>query len=402
MEKNFVKLVERDSASELQAYFENMPEGKPLDIHEEKLLLEYFSPLAVKSYINRFRFSEKAEKIFIEKASSELRRTYIHYYGLQKSTERFLVDKNLTAAAIDYTDTRGFDDVNYLLKYGSAALIRDHLRENKLETDQQVLMLLHHENKGLFPMYLRKGRFISEAVQTVLVEERCHDAFKALTSYYYSQYSKKCHGTHMTYDEMVKKGLTGLFLSESIQLKVIDSEDKRLIEQMILTTPLCLAVQKLMFERNYGPGWFKNHVEHLYGVGGYRFEPELEKRLFKLLASKDLDDCLTKFRLRDDMSFVQNASPAAIAKYIKDYWLSDEAQVALVARGNIELIEKFISRFTPEHGMCWQAEVKLVEICSPKTIMLYTAFHSMCGDALALLGKKSQEALADYYTKHAY
>ena len=402
MEKKFIELVERDSVSELQAYFADMPEGKPLDIHEEQVLLEYFSPLAVKSYINRFRFSEKAEKMFIEKAPSELRRQYIHYYGLQKGTERFIIDKNLTEAAMDYTDTRGFEDVNYLLKYGSATIIRGHLRENKLTSDSQLVTLLYHENKSLFPAYIRHGRFISDVVQTVVVEEHHHEAFRALTNYYYGQYLKKCRNGHQSYDDMLKKGVTGVFLSENIQLKVMDSEDKRLIEQMILTTPLAVSVQKLMFERNYGPGWFKNHAEHLYGVGGYRFAPEYEKKMFKLLANKDLDDCLTKFRQRDDVSFVQMASVGAVTKYIKDYWLSDDAQVALVARGNAELIEKLISRYTPEHGMCWQAEVKLVEIGSPETIMKYTSFHSMCSEALALLKKKSPETLADYYTKHAY
>lgn len=402
MEKKFIELVERDSVSELQAYFADMPAGKPLDSRDEMTLLEHFSPEAVKSYIVRFRFSEKAEKVFIDKANSELRRQYISAHGLRESTEHFIIDKDLTSAALDYAYTRGFEDIDYLLKYGSAAIIRVHLRENKIDKDSQLITLLYHENKSLFPSYLRKGHYISDKVKTVIIEERHYEAFRALTVYNYGLFVKKCLKGFKSYADLKENNSKELFLSDSIQLLVLNSEDKRLIEQMVLTTPLCPEVQKLMFERGYGAGWFKNHVEHLYGIGGYRFEPEYEKKLFKLLANKDLDDCLTKFRQRDDVSFVQMASASAVSKYIKDYWLSDDAQVALVARGNAELIEKLISRYTPEHGMCWQAEVKLVEIGSKETIMKYTSFHSMCSEALALLKKKSPETLADYYTKHAY
>ncbi|MBO5285037.1 MAG: hypothetical protein J6B00_04085, partial [Alphaproteobacteria bacterium] len=105
---------------------------------------------------------------------------------------------------------------------------------------------------------------------------------------------------------------------------------------------------------------------------------------------------------QDDTVFVQNASEKAVLKYLEGFWLADEAQVALIARGNGTLIKKLISRYSPSHGLCWQAEVKLVEICSPEVIRLYTSFHTMCGQALEKLGQKSQSELEYYYSKHCY
>ena len=232
MKKTLVELVERDSVSELQAYFADMPAGQPLDSRDEMTLLEHFSPEAIKSYIARFRFSEKAEKVFIEKATSELRRQYINAYGLQEKTERFIVDKDLTDAALDYAYTRGFEDINYLLKYGSAPMIRAHIKENKLNRDSDLVTLLYHENKSLFTSYLSKGHYISDKVKTVIVEEHHYDAFRALTAYYYSMFTKKCRKGFKSYTDLKQNHSKELFLSDNIQLLVLDSEDKRLIEQM--------------------------------------------------------------------------------------------------------------------------------------------------------------------------
>jgi len=400
MRKKFLSLVERDSVAELSAYFAALPAGKPLDRQEEMVLLEYYPEAAVTSYINRFRLSEDAEIVFIDKAPGKHRRAYINFYGLRPTTQKFIIDKHLDNAALDFAHMRHFDDVDYLIEHGSPTVIRVYIQDNALANDKQVLKLLHHDNAGLFKAYVDNGRYISDDVQKAIVTENNLNAFNALVFYYHRRFKKKAR--NLTWDQMVEKEVHDVALSEQMQQLVFDSGSRMFIESMLRTTPLAPAIQKLMFDRNFDAEFFKLHVEVLYGVAGYRFEPELEEKLFKLLASKDFDDCLAKFRLRDDLSFVRCASANAVAKYIKDVWLSDEAQVALFARGNVDLAKKLISRYSSEHGLCMQAEIKLVEIYSPEVIKLYVDFHTMCSEALAKLGIKSPETLAFYYTKHAY
>ena len=400
MNKKIIKLIERNSVQELQAYFADMPAGKPLDLHDELVLLEHFPETAVTTFINRFRFSEDAEKVFIQKAPGNLRRKYINHYGLYEKTQKFIIDSNLTDVAFEFIRMRRFANVNYMLDKADPQIIRSYIQLNPLDNDKQVLKLLHHENKSLFRGYVDKGHFISEQVQMTVIEEKNISAFTALMYKINRNFKKKAHT--MTFAQMQERQVADIMLAENLQVMVLDDSDRMFIELLLKTSPLAPEAQKLMFERNFDAEWFRLHVEHLYGVGGYRFELEYEPKLLKLLASKDLDDCLTKFRQRDDVSFVQSASPNAVLKYIKDFWLTDDGQVALIARGNSDLIQKLISRYTPEHGLCWQAEVKLVEIASPETIKQYISFHSMCGEALSLLEKKSRETLDFYYTRHAY
>ena len=84
------------------------------------------------------------------------------------------------------------------------------------------------------------------------------------------------------------------------------------------------------------------------------------------------------------------------------YWLSDDAQVALINRGNGELIKELISRYSPEHGMCWQAEVELVKLGAMEAVRQYIAFHSMCWEALSLLKENFPAVAEEYYAKHPY
>lgn len=400
MAKKVIKVIERQNADELQAYFAAMPDGKPLDLHEERVLLEYFPEVGVKCYINRFRFSEKAEILFIDKAPAPIRLTYINYYGLRETTQRHIIDKNLIDAAQDFIRMRHFDDLDYLLAHGSPLLIGSYLREYSLPNDNLVLMLLRLENTSLFNAYVSRGHFISEDVIKVIIDERRTSAFNALVYTYFRRFKKKVKT--MTYQQMRSNQVADVMLSGELQKLVMDTFDRWFIEPMLKTTPLVPEVQAMLFDRNYDVEWLKLHVSVLYCVGGYRFEPDYELRLFKLLASKNLDDCLTTFRHRDDVGFVSNASIPAAIKYIKEFWLTDDGQVAAIGRGNVELIKVLISRYSPEHGLCWQAEVKLVEVCSPEIIRLYTSFHTMCGEALSLLGRKSKPELDYYYSKHPY
>ena len=56
--------------------------------------------------------------------------------------------------------------------------------------------------------------------------------------------------------------------------------------------------------------------------------------------------------------------------------------MATVNRGNGELISELISRYSPEHGMCWQAEVAMVELGAMDAVRQYISFHTMCWQAL--------------------
>jgi hypothetical protein len=174
------------------------------------------------------------------------------------------------------------------------------------------------------------------------------------------------------------------------------------IELLLRTTPLSVKAQDYLFEHDFDASWFKIHVENLYCVGGYRFEGENEAKLFKVLAKKNLDDCLTELRQPDDVSFVKFASVEAVRKYIKNFWLTDDAQVALIEGANGTIIKELLSRYSPEHGICWQAEVALVNLNSATLIDFYISFHSMCWDALEILKERNPELHKKYYTLHRY
>jgi hypothetical protein len=196
--------------------------------------------------------------------------------------------------------------------------------------------------------------------------------------------------------------LSGVGLSAEQQVMVLSSYDPLFVELLLKTTPLDVKAQNYMFEHNFDAFWYKLHVEHLYCVGGYRFDGENETKLFKVLAKKNLDDCLTELRQLDDVSFVKFASKGAVKKYIKNFWLSDDAQVALIEGGNSELIKELLSRYSSEHGICWQAEVALVKINGRELIEFYISFHSMCWEALEGLKKGNPELHKKYYTLHQY
>ncbi len=400
MAKKLITLIERNAESELKAYFADMPAETPLDAPEELVLLEYFPEPAVRSYINRFRFSKQAEIAFIKKAPKDMRQTYINYYGLWDETERYIVDNNMREAAADFMLLRRFWDDAYLLDHASSNILRTYVSQYVLESDELVLKLLRHENESLFCSYVAKGRFISRDVQKVVINERRYKAFEALAYRFYNKFKKKARQS-CNY-EAIMASLADLAFDEEQQATILLQFDRYMLEILLKTTPLAEKAQDFLFRHNFDPQWLKLHVTMLYGRGGYRFTPENEKRLFKALASRNLDDCLTTFRHRDDVALVQCASPVTVSKYMEDYWLSDDGQVAVMLRGDTALVEKLISRYTPEHGLCWQAEVELAKRYSADTLNKYIAFHSMCFEALDILKQRLPEVVKGYYELHPY
>lgn len=400
MNKQVINLIERNADKELKAYFEDMSHETPLDCHEEKVLLEHFPIAAVESYINRFRFSEEAEKLFMDKAPSSTRLRYINYYGLRPTTQRYILEKNMVEAIKDFSRMRHFEDVDFLLEQGSDEAVRIYLANNRLEKDEQVLKVLHRKNPTLFREYVNK-QVISENVKKVIVEEDDYDAFRAVVSKFYRLFRTKSRKAK-DFKALMESKLAAEAISSDLQVEILQSHNRDFIMLLLQNCPLSAEAQEVLWKYNYDAEWLKFHVVHLYCMGGYRFTPANEEKLFKTLASKNLDDCLTQFRQQDDVSFVKFASINAVKKYIKNFWLTDEAQVALVDRGEGSLLKEFVSRFSPEHGMCWQAEVELVKLGAWDIIKEYISFHSMCWEALSAIKENKPELAEEYYSKHPY
>ncbi len=401
MDRKFQALIKRRNVDELKSYFEALPDGKPLNFPDEKLLLaQADNELAVMAYFKKFPFSDEAVKLFLNVASEPMRRSYINRYGLPWAAQKYVIDNKMTAVASDFTQMHFFDDVDYLLSHANPEMIRMHISKTKLNKEAQVLKLLHNENSSLFIAYVARGYFISDKVIKVVIEERKVKAFRAILSRQYRRFKKLADKYDI--DEIRKNYADEAILSEELQVAVLEDFNSLTTEFLLRNSPLWEKAQKFMIEHNFDVHWLILHVSHLYGVAGYRFAPELEPALFKALSLNGMDDCLTQFRHQDDKVFVRYASAEAAIKYIKGFWLSDEAQVAVMLRGNAEIINALISRFTPEHGMCQEAEVEMVKMCSPDTIKHYVSFHSMCREALELLHKKCLEVFDYYFTRHAY
>ncbi|MBR5599391.1 MAG: hypothetical protein IKW39_05050 [Alphaproteobacteria bacterium] len=398
--KNLIGLIERNADNEIKAYFEAMGEGRPLDYHEELVLLEYSSMEVILSYINRFKFSPKAEIKMLDKVTPHVRMVYINFYGLSEEAQKYVIDKDLLPVAVDFLVMRQFDDVDYLLDKGNTQMISAHIRNYPLGDDDKVKKLLCHSNSTLFTTYVNKGYFISDDIKREILETENYSALRAVMFFFYRMYkakSKRARDFNKLMEVVSPYGL-----SSDMQMMVLISFNKMLIELLLKTTPLCVKAQEYLFKRNFDPYWLKLHVETMYCVGGYRFEGENEKLLFKALAKRNLDDCLTSFRHYDDVSFVKFATTEAVKKYLKDFWLTDDAQVALIERGNTDLIKTFLLRFNPEHGICWQAEVALCKLNATEMIDFYIGFHTMCWDALEILKVANVELHNKYYRLHRY
>ena len=402
MSKKIIPLIERNASEELKAYFRDVSAegGMPLDVHEELVFLEHCSGDVILSYINRFRFSERAEKIMLDKVPINVRVTYINYHGLCDEVQKYVIDQNLVDVAREFFKLRDLSDVDYLLVHGGSEMIRAYYDTHTFRTDEQILQLLRHKNSTLFTGYVNKGYFISDAIKHEIVRSENDAAFKALVYRYCRMFKSKAKNAR-DYKELVKK-LSPYGLTPEQQIMVFDTFDRIMIEAMLMNIPLSVEAQDYMFKRNFDAQWFKLHVEHLYCVGGYRFEGENEAKLFRVLAKRNLDDCLTAFRHSDDVTFVKFASTDAVRKYIKNFWLTDDAQVALISGGNGALIKELLSRYTPEHGICWQAEVVLVKLNGRDLIDFYISFHTMCWEALEILKVSNPELHKKYYTLHQY
>jgi len=272
--------------------------------------------------------------------------------------------------------------------------------EKKIEKDDEQILKLARDTKNihLFCAYVSHGEYgrpVSDAVLKTIVNEELEDAFNSIVWQYRRNFKKrKCR---YTFTDQI----SGIALPVKLQVQILKKRNRTMVRALLQNTPLAPEAQKTLFEMNYDAQWLKMHVINMYCLNGYRFEPMWEKKLFGTLGKKNLDGCLLDFNYRDDVLVIENLSLAALPKYIKEAQLSDEGQVAALSRGSDEVARALISRFSSECGMCWQAEVKLADACSLEVINLYTAFHTMCDEALSLLKQKSEEAFEFYQSHHA-
>ena len=403
MNKKLKDLVKRRNVSELESYFAALPAEKPLDFPEEKMLLasKDYNEVVVRSYFKFFPFSERAVILFLAVATPSARRSYMNRYGLPKGAQKYVIDHNLTDVASEFTSMHFFDDVDYMLAHATPDIIRMHTARTRLAKDAQVLKVLHNPNSSLFSGYVAKGYFISDKVIKTIIEERRTSAFRAVITRLYRQFKKLSEKLSI---EEIRLKHSEVILSEELQIAVLEEFEPLMTELLLKYMPLWPGAQKFVITHNFDANKLKLHASHLYGIAGYRFEPIWEPELFKALSLKGMDDCLTQFQLQDDKVFLRYASPEAAIKYInnKDFWPSDDGQVGVILRGNVEIINALIGRFTPEHGMCWQAELEMVKMCSPDTIKKYASFHTMCREALDLLQKKCLEVYNYYFSIHPY
>jgi hypothetical protein len=313
-----------------------------------------------------------------------------------------MIEKDMVDAARDFMQLRRFDDEAYFYEKASDAMVRSYLSVYPCQEERCLSTLLYRENSSLFRAAVTKDSFVSDAIKEEIIDKRLYDAFKAVLSRFYNKF-KQASRRYIDFEKvMVVPAVQKASLSKDLQLKVLYSFDRSLWEILFRTHPLCAEAQDFLFQHNVDTQWLKLHVSVLYGMGGYRFTNENEPKLFKELSQKNLDDCLTNFRHRDDVSFVSIASPEATEAYVQNFWLSDDAQVALIRRKLFKATKAFVQRFSPEHGMCWQAEVEFIHLAEAELIKEYISFHTLCVEALEILKKKNPELYNFYFTVHPY
>ena len=71
-------------------------------------------------------------------------------------------------------------------------------------------------------------------------------------------------------------------------------------------------------------------------------------------------------------------------------------------RRNPSLVKELINLCTPDHGLCWEAEVLMVKIYNEDVLNAYISFHTLCSEALEILKKKKPEIHNFYFTKHQF
>lgn len=393
--------------------------SEELDLQGQMRLVKKGPVSEVRSYFRCFSFNPRVEKVFIEKADPKSRMDYINRYGLYWSTIKHIIDRGrdkncdeqlkvqLMAVMSDFIKLRHFvEDVNYLLDNASDQMLDLYLREVQLVGDEEVLKLLKRAetNPGLFASYVNQDRYISDDVMMAAVSSKNYPAFEAIAWRIYHRFKERAQ--RVSYQDMLAKDDSDVMFPLEIQWAVFRMGDEHLVRVMVERTPLASEIHEPMFSGERSMELFRAHISNVYGIGGYRFEENLEKMLFaKFAQGSGADEAFKKFRDSDPVTYVKYIGYRNCLTYLKELkengeWLADAAQVALVCRNNADLTAMFVSTFNSEHGMCWEAEVEFAKVGSVDAIRSYIEFHTMCGEALDVLKQRFPALIEFYNNRH--
>ena len=394
MNKKIVEFIKRGANAEVLAYFGSKAYRASLNAEEEKLLLTCCSDEVFLSYINRFELSVEAEKKMIDMKNVVRCEAYIKKYGLCENVQRYLLDRNNYDMARVFFKYCNFVDEEYLLGSRNEEMVRIYLEYHALSKEEYILYLLSYRDLSILCDYINKGRVVGDIVKDRIISTENATTFKALV-YHYNKVLRE-ESTFVTDFNWLKEKVSAYGLNAKQQVRVLESGDRMLIEAMMSSVPLEKEAQAYLFENDLPKSFIQVHVVSLYGVGGYRFEKEHEEMLFKLLNKRSFDDCLISMRYYDTLAIVKFCSDDYVFKFVKTTWLCDEAQIYLINNKKEYILKEFVARFTKDHGMCWQAEVLLVQRNLKELVGMYIKVHTMCDKALQIL-KRTQPLLFKKY-----
>ena len=396
-----VSLLKQKSPEEIEVFFNDLIRKKQLHVDDELVMLKIAPMSSTSNYIRLYRFSSAISEIeFIKRAPIKLKRYYIGYYGLRWETQKYVIDNDLFEVAQEFMLTRRFDDESYLVTQHKGEIIHAYTQIYALK-EELVLQLVNYENENLLCNYINKRHYISDAVKTEIVRQKKYSAFSCLMRVFREQFYELCSSA-TNYQELIAERLADFYLPVSLQTELISNWNMKFAEPLMRSIPFVPEVQRLIFKSRINPDMLLVHTSSLYGKANYCFEAEEEEKLFNILVKKGYEDSLTSVRLKNEAVFFQIASSNAIRKYFLKFWPTDEGQLVIMKRNNPSLVKELICRCTPDHGLCWEAEVLMVKIYGEDVINAYISFHSLCSEALEILKNKKPDTYNYYFSMHQF
>lgn len=396
-----VALLKQKSQEEIGVFFNDLIRKKQLHVDDELVMLKMAPMSTVQSYVKLYNFSsEKSEIEFIKRAPIKLRKSYIDYYGLYWKTQKYVIDHNLSEIAYDFMLTRRFDDELYLITSKQGGIIHAYIKIYTLK-ETLVLQLVNYENENMICSYINNLHYISDNVKNEIVRQKKYSAFFHLMRIFREKFYELSPSA-TNYQQLIAEKLADYYLPVSLQIELINNWDKNFADSLMRSIPLVPEVQRLIFKNKIDADMLLVHTSSLYGKANYCFEADEEEQLFNILVKKGYENSLTSVRLKNEETFFQIASSNAIRKYFLKFWPTDEGQLVIMKRRNPSLVKELINLCTPDHGLCWEAEVLMVKIYNEDVLNAYISFHTLCSEALEILKKKKPEIHNFYFTKHQF
>ncbi len=399
MNEKIKRLIRKGSNDELLAYLSARRYRTRFDELYEKLLIDRCSKEVVLAYINRFSLSLDAEKYLVEKMPADVCVKYYNLQGFYNETEMHIIDNNLVDVARELFKCNFFNDSQYILGCQKDDIIMAFIESCKELDEKEVMYLLDHRNRSILVKYIKRGFVLSQKVKEEIIRKDNIQAFRALCEHYNHIY--RIRVSHMHDFRQIMGQIEAYALTPDLQIEVLKNAGSMMVEVMLSLMPLCYEAQEYIVNDRLAKPLLKKHVECMYCLGGYRFEKDFESKLFFALSKNNLDECLMSYKYHDHLAIVNNASVGALVNYVKNVWLWDTAQVALIYRGEEVAIREFISRCSFDRGLCWEAEVALAHLNNERLLEMYINIHTMCEEAVRILCKTNQKLHQMYCAKYA-